>query len=197
MQAIELNCAGCGGAVSTDYKECPRCRRPVVISSFNSAFSMPVPEINKYAKTYREALANNPDSQVLNTALAMCYLKLKLYDKSISAFDKAIEDNFDNSETFFYAAVSLLKGQKAFVATQSDIDRIIENINAAIDIEPRGIYHYFLAYIKYDYFERHSWDSNPNWKETLQIAIQNGVSQTDIAQLAETLQVEIPDCLRI
>jgi tetratricopeptide (TPR) repeat protein len=195
MQVIELNCAGCGGAVSTDQKECPRCRRPVVISSFNSAFSMPIPDINKYAKTYREALANNPDSQVLNTALAMCYLKLKLYDKSISAFDKAIEDDFDNSETFFYAAVSLLKGKKAFVASQTEIDRIIENINVAIDIEPRGIYHYFLAYIKYDYFERHYFEISPDWQETLQIAQQNGVSQADIAQLFEVLGVEIPKCL--
>lgn len=197
MQIIELNCAGCGGAVSTDQKECPRCRRPVVISSFNSVFSMPNTEINKYAKSYREALANNPDNQDLNTSIAMCYLKLHLYDKAISAFDKAIEDNFDNSETFFYAAVSLLKGEKAFVCSQTDIDRIMKYLKAAIEIESRGIYHYFLSYIKYDFYERKCFNITPDWQETLQSAIQSGVSTTDIAQLSEVLQVNIHECLNV
>ena len=31
------------------------------------------------------------------------------------AFEKAIEDNFDNFETFYYAAVCLLKGKKAYI----------------------------------------------------------------------------------
>jgi tetratricopeptide (TPR) repeat protein len=71
---------------------------------------MSLPEVNKYMGAYRKALAENPDSQELNTSVAMCYLKL--YDKAIPAFEKAIEDNFDNSEIFFYAAVSLLRGKR-------------------------------------------------------------------------------------
>lgn len=56
----------------------------------------------------------------------MCYLMLKLYDKALPAFEKAMEDNFDNSETFFYAAVCLLKGRKAFLLTRPEIDKIEE-----------------------------------------------------------------------
>jgi hypothetical protein len=62
-------------------------------------------------------------------------------------------------------------------------------------IEPRGIYHYFLAYIKYDYFERKSLNITPNWKETLQTAIQAGLPYSDITQLAEVLQIKMPECL--
>jgi hypothetical protein len=98
---------------------------------------------------------------------------------------------------FFYAAVSLLKGKKAFVTQRADIDKAIEYLNAALMVEPRGIYHYFLAYIKYDYFERKYLNITPNWQETLQTAIQSGVSAADIAQLAEMLQVEMPECLRV
>lgn len=96
-----------------------------------------------------------------------------------------------------YAAVCLLKGKKAFLAPRTDIDKAVEYINAALMIEPRGIYQYFLAYIKYDYFERKSLNIKPDWQETLQIAVQSGVSQADIAQLFETLQVEMPECLRV
>jgi len=113
----------------------------------------------------------------------------------LPAFEKAIEDNFDNSETFYYAAVCLLKGKKAFVSPRADIDKIKEYLNAAIMIEPRGIYHYFLAYIKYDYYERKYLNIKPNWSETLQTAVQTGLPQADVTQLFEALQVEMPLCL--
>jgi tetratricopeptide (TPR) repeat protein len=76
---------------------------------------MPLGKVNKYAATYQSALSENPVNKDLNNSIAMCYLKLKLYDKALGFFEKAIEDNFDNSETFFYASICLLKGQKAFV----------------------------------------------------------------------------------
>lgn len=196
-QVIDLNCPGCGGGVSTNQKQCDFCGRPIVITSFNDIQSFSAFELNKYANSYRKALADNPESNTLNTSIAMCYLKLKLYDKALPAFEKAIEDNFDNSETFFYTAVCLLKGQKAFVAPRANIDKILEYLNAAIMIEPRGIYHYFLAYIKQDYFERKFLNVTPNWKETLQIAIETGLPTADLMQFSEMLQVEIPKCFSI
>jgi tetratricopeptide (TPR) repeat protein len=156
---------------------------------------MPMPLVNKYANAYRQALAESPDNQVLNNSIAMCYLKLKLYDKAIAAFEKAIEDNFDNSETFFYAAICLLQGKKAFLAQRAVIDKIEEYVNAALMIEPQGIYYYFLAYIKYDYFSRKSFRTSPTYQETLVAAFDTGVSAFDIEQLFEILGVQKPDTL--
>ena len=59
-----------------------------------------MPKVNQYAAAYRENLADNPDNQELNMSVAMCYLKLGMYDKAAEAFDKALENNFDNSEAF-------------------------------------------------------------------------------------------------
>jgi tetratricopeptide (TPR) repeat protein len=156
---------------------------------------MPMPMVNQYAATYREALQNEPDAKDLNNAVAMCYLKLKLYDKALSAFEKAMEDNFDNSETFFYAAICLLGGKKAFLAQRPEIDKIEEYINAAMMIEPRGIYHYFLAYIKYDYFERKFFKTSPTYREALNSANSAGVSPVDIEQLYGILGVSRPEVL--
>ena len=194
-QVIDLNCPGCGGGVSTNQKECNFCGRPIVISSFSDIQSFSPLDLNKYASAYRKAMVDNPDNEALNMSIAMCYLKLKLYDNAKPAFEKAMVDNFDNSETFYYAAVNLLKGKKAFVCPRSDIDKIVEYLNAAVMIEPRGIYHYFLAYIKYDYFERKYLNVAPNWREALQTAVNSGVSSVDVAQLFEVLQVEMPECL--
>ena len=192
---IEMKCPGCGNRVTTSQTVCEFCHGPITISTFNSVYSMPMPQVNQYAKVYRETLAQAPDDQILNTSLAMCYLKLKLYDKALVAFEKAIEDNFDNSETFFYAAVCLLKGKKAFLAMRTTINQIEEYIQAALMIEPKGIYYYFWAYIKYDYYSRKYLNTSPNWQEALGQAEQYGLSPFDIEQLYGVLGVERPSCL--
>lgn len=192
QQIIELNCPGCGARVSTGQKECDWCHKPVVISTFNSVYSMTMPEVNKYAGAYKKALSEHPDNDELNKSVAMCYLKLKLYDKALSAFEAAIEDNFDDSETYFYAATCLLKGKKAFLAQRNEINKCIEYINAANMIEPRGIYYYFLAYIKYDFFERKYLNTSPNYQECLGMANDFGTSEYDINMLFDILGVAKP-----
>jgi tetratricopeptide (TPR) repeat protein len=171
---------------------CEWCHKPVVITTFNSVVDMPLSEVNKYAGSYKRELTDHPDDQTLNTSIAMCYLKLKMYDKALPAFEKAIEDNFDNSESYFYAAVCLLRGKKAFLAQRSDINKIEEFINAANMIEPRGIYHYFWAYIKQDFFERKYLNTSPSYKECLINAERLGTSQYDKDKLFELLGVPKP-----
>jgi tetratricopeptide (TPR) repeat protein len=172
-------------------KECPA-GHPISISTFNSVYDMPLPMVNKYASAYKKALALSPDDVEINNSIAMCYLKLKLYDKALPAFEKAIEDNFDNSETFFYAAICLLQGKKAFLQQRPTIDKILEYINAALMIEPKGIYYYFLAYIKYDYFSRKFFKTSPTYQEALAMAAQAGYSPFDAEQLFAILGTERP-----
>jgi tetratricopeptide (TPR) repeat protein len=194
-QVHDTSCRNCGAAADIGQTKCRFCKQPVLITTFNSVYAMPMPMVNQYAATYREALQNEPGAKDLNNAVGMCYLKLKLYDKALGAFEKAMEDNFDNSETFFYAAICLLGGKKAFLMQRPEIDKIEEYINAALMIEPKGIYHYFLAYIKYDYFERKFFKTSPTYREALKNATDAGVSPFDIEQLFGILGVSRPEVL--
>lgn len=194
-QIIDLKCPGCGAPASTGETQCRYCGRPVIISTFNSVYTMPMPELNRYAGAYRQALAENPDNAELNRSVAMCYLKLKLYDKALEAFEKAVEKDFDNPETFFYAAVCLLKGKRPFLTTKPVIEKIEEYINAALMIEPRGIFYYFLSYVKYDYYFCKRLNTAPNYQELLQMAVQAGLSVYDVEQLYGILGTPKPDCL--
>ena len=189
---VDLECPGCGKAITTETTQCPQCFREIVISTFNSVNNMPLPDINKHANSYRKALVHHPNDQSLNMSLAFCYLKLNLYDKAIPCFEKAIEDNFDNSEVFFYLAVSLLKGQKAFLMTRPVIDKIEEYIQAALMIEPKGIYYYFWAYIRCDYFKRKFLRVTPDYASLLQTAKNAGLSPADVSELYKLLKVERP-----
>jgi tetratricopeptide (TPR) repeat protein len=194
-QGHDTTCRSCGAPADIGATKCKFCKSPVLISTFNSVYAMPAPMVGQYAATYREALQTEPGAKDLNRGLAMCYLKLKLHDKALAAFEKAMEDNFDNSETFFYAAICLLGGKKAFLAQRPVIDKIEEYVNAALMIESRGIYHCFLAYIKYDYFGRKYYNTTPTWQEALKQAHDAGVSPHDIEQLFSILGVPRPETL--
>ena len=117
-----------------------------------------------------------------------------MYDKAISCFDKALEDNLEDSEICFYAA--LLKGKKAFLTSRPVINKIEEYLNAAIMIEPRGIYYYFWAYIKYDYYYRKHFRSTPDYQELLETASSSGYSEYDVHNLFDLLEVKKPDAMR-
>lgn len=189
-----LTCPGCGFPIEVGAKECPA-GHPITISTFNSVNDMPLPLVNRYTNSYRKDLSGNPDDRATNQAIGICYLKLKIYDKAIAAFEKAVEDNFDNSETFFYAAICRLRGKKAFLAARPDIDKALEYLDAAIMIEPKGIYYYFLAYLKYDFFERKFLNTSPNYREALQTAKDMGLSGYDAQNLYSILNVQRPSAL--
>ena len=128
-----------------------------------------------------------------NSVSSMSPLDIKLYDKALPCFEKAIEDNFDNSEVYFYAAITLLKGKKAFLTPRTVIDKAEEYLNAAIMIEPKSVYYYFWAYLRYDHHFRKHYVMNPNYKTLLNKAIQIGLSQTDVQELYSILEVERPN----
>ena len=194
-QALDIRCPGCGASVSTDQTECMFCHKPVIVSSFNSVTEMSSLELNKYVSSYKKSLNDHPDDRSLNMSVALCYMKLKMYDEAYNAFSKAIEDNFDYSDSYFYAAVCLLKGRKAFLLNRPEIDKILELMNAATMIEERGVYFYFMAYIKYDYFKRKFLNTTPNYKDYLALAKAKGCSPTDVKILFEMLGVDNPNMI--
>lgn len=193
VTTIRLSCPSCAAAVTTEQKNCAYCGSEVIIRSFTQINSMPMPQVNKYAVSYRKSIAESPDAAAdkdINISLGLCYLRLKLYDKAIEAFESAIKDNFDNSEVYYYTSIALLKGQKAFVTPRPNIDKIVEYLNAALMIEDKSIYHYFLAYIKRDYFHRKYLKVDPDHVQCFQAAVDGGISRDEINELHHILGVE-------
>lgn len=194
-QIVELKCPGCGARVQISQKECEYCHAPVVVSSMSDIFNMSAANISKYQKSYENDLQENPDNAELNNSLALCYLKMGFYDRALEKFDAAIEQNLNNSETYLYAAVCILAGRKPFLTPRADIDKIEQYINAALMIEEKGLYRYFQAYIKYDYFKRKFFKTSPTWEECLVRAKTDGISPYDINQLFSVLKQEKPSCM--
>lgn len=192
VTVTKLSCPQCGGSITIDQKVCEYCDAPILISTFNTVDSIPLPQIGKHIASYRQALAEEPDNKDMNIAVAMCFLKLKQYTFALDAFEKAMPYNFDNSEVFFYAAVCLLQGKIPFLHLRPTIDKILSYMESALMLEQRGIYYYFLAYIKLDYFKRKFLNTTPNYQQLLAQAHQCGVSDYDIQQLFALLGTPRP-----
>lgn len=190
---IELLCPGCGAGVQLEQKECEYCYRPIIISTFQSVYDMSLPEVSKYTSTYKKALMQNPENGVLNKSIAICYMKLKLFDKAQEAFEKAIQDNFDDVESYFYAAICLLRGKRPYMASRQIIDKAIEYINAALMIETRGVFYHFRSYLKYDYYEKKRLRIMPTFMEDYNKAKISGVSEMDKQQLFQMLGIRRQD----
>ena len=192
-KVLNLNCPNCGAQVTTAHTQCDYCQQPItIIRTFDDIRSKTDAEVKKYANSFNKALAEEPSDSFLNASLAMCYLKLKLYDKALPAFEKAMDSNPDNADVFFYAAVCMLKGKKPFLMHRNEIDKIEEYINAALMIEERGLYYYFLAYIKYDYFNRKFFNTSPTYQEALNKAAQAGCTRAEADELFKQLGVDKP-----
>lgn len=194
-EIIEIKCPGCGARLQINQKECEYCHAPVIISSMSDIFNMSAANVSKYSKSYESDLTENPDNAELNNSLAMCYLKMGFYDRALEKFDKAIEQDLNNPETYLYAAVCILAGRKPFLTPRPDIDRIERYINAALMLGENGLFRYFQAYIKYDYFKRKFFKTTPTWEECLAQAKQDGFSPADVNQLFSILKQEIPSCM--
>jgi len=194
-ETVNLECPGCGAPANTSQRFCSFCKGPIIISTFTSVASMGLPLLQKYANSYRDALTHTPGNPQINLSAGMCYLKLRLYDKALEAFERTIEADFDNSEVYFYSAVSLFKGQRPFLSNRSTIDRALALLQAGISIEPRAIYLYYDAFIRHDYFERKFFRVNPNYLITLEKARKTGLSEHDVEALHDLLSVPRPSVL--
>jgi tetratricopeptide (TPR) repeat protein len=140
MAEFTLKCGGCGADVLENQLEngeiCPLCGRAARIKHYQTVAAMPLPQVQKYQMTFQAQLSANPQDHTLNSSLAFCFLKLKLPEKALPFFEKAMTDNFSDPNLYYYAAICLLKGKKAFLAMRPEIDTIERYLDPPLALNP-------------------------------------------------------------
>lgn len=150
-------------------------------------------DLQHLAAGYKKNHSAVPDEPGMNRSAAMCWLEMGLYDQAEKAFCRAIEKDYDNSETYFYAAACLLHGESPFVRSKREVERALEYMQGAVSLEGRGIYYYFMAYLVYEFYARKMLRSHVSWQAYLNEAQTAGVSYEDLNDLHELLHTKIPD----
>lgn len=175
---IALNCPHCGASVSIEWEKCKYCDSPIMITSFDSIYSLTADEIQKYIKQYQKIDKNN-SARSPSFAIGMCYLSLEMYEKALEKFEDVILNDFDNADAYFYASICCLEGKNPFLVNRKKINSAEKYLNAAITVERRSVFLYFYAYIKYNFYERKSLYTNPTHIDLLKEATSMGISESD------------------
>ena len=121
------------------------------------------------------------------------FLTTKMYEQAQVCFEKAIQENLSDPEAYFYAAVAKLLGKRPFLASRKAINDIERYIEAALKYGERGVYYYFYAYVKYDYYEKKLLKSTPLFADLLAKALELGVTETEKKELFDLMGTEKPD----
>ena len=85
-------------------------------------------------------------------ATGLRYLRQRLYDLAIPCFLKAIEAMPDDADSYYYLALSLIKGARPKMLLDRDVKRIEQYLNTAICIQPKAKHYYLAAILNYDYY---------------------------------------------
>jgi tetratricopeptide (TPR) repeat protein len=189
-RVVDVRCPGCGSPWSTSEAYCKYCGRQVIINSMSDLISMDARTLKAHTRVFEDALDLGSDDPSIHSSLGMCFLKLGLRSKALEHFEKAMVDDIENSETYFFAAIAELDGKKPFLATLSMVRTAEEYLTAALRLEDRGIYSYFFAYLRFDYYERKSLNCQPGYETFLDDAFRNNVTNLDIQNLFELLGVD-------
>ena len=205
MQTVNLSCSGCGAPVDPGAKRCEYCRRAIVLSGSSEILNTPEPLLRDLMRQYEQgnvaervaagAAGGAVAPQRVDFSIGLCCLKLKLYDKAAEKFDAAIDDTPGSADVYFYGAIARLGGRKAFLSPMPVIRKVMEYLEAARSLEDKGLYSFFMGYVKYDFFARKFLKISPDYKAEVARALQIGVTQNEADMLFSLLNVEFPEKL--
>lgn len=182
-------------AIDATGVRCKYCKKPIVPSDYVEAESLSPIERTQQIALLNIASQTNPDQVELVMALGLFYLANKAYAFATQKFQAAIDLNPFYADAYYYKAISLLGGKKAFSVLRPVINEIEELLQSALGFNPKGLYYYFWAYIRYDHHARKLYRVSPDYRELIGMAKQFGVSAGEVAGLYRALGVPRPDCI--
>ena len=154
MVTVEIiRCQGCGANLSPNNTTCEYCGSVNVIKAKENPFSLDESLTKKYVNYFKDKVKSEPSDGEAVFSLGLFYLRLKLYDFAIRNIEKAIELMPEESDVYYYYALSLMKGRKPKLISLTEIKKIEGFINTAIQLnDANGNYYYLWALIKYDFY---------------------------------------------
>ncbi|MCI8468340.1 MAG: hypothetical protein HFJ75_02370 [Eggerthellaceae bacterium] len=192
-EVFDMRCPGCAAPVDFATTKCAYCGRSVVITSLPAAKSIAAADLAKLARAYEADLGAHPDNAEMSKSLGLAFLTQGIYDKAREKLDAAIDLGFDDSEVYYYAAAATLGGKKPNALSRQMVEKAKRYLDAAIGLEPRGVYWYFMAYLNYDYYARKHLRVTPDYRACLASAATcGGVSPADRQLLFDMLGQQEP-----
>jgi tetratricopeptide (TPR) repeat protein len=156
MMATGQTCAQCGWAFDIEALQkntCKKCKSAFLVTSVAYLEKFDKPAIQKYITQYALALKAEPEDHDALLAIAICYLKLGLFDLADRFLGKLIDFHPADPSGYCYRAISTLKGRRPRTASLSVIREAERLIGTALELDPaNGRYDLLLAAVRHDYY---------------------------------------------
>lgn len=149
------------------------------------------PIINGDNNTYHAV--EPPDvTAARHRAAGLQQLRLGLPSEAAGEFRSARAAEPGNPDDYYFGAIAELGGRKAFLAPLRCVRAADLLIHSALDLEDRPEFHYFLAYLRFDYYARKHLQPPAPWQLSFAEAWAKGLTQSRIDSLFTLLSVEDP-----
>lgn len=146
MSKIEiLCCASCGASLAPKAMKCDFCDSINVFTTKSNPLKLNAILSKQYLNS------GQLSTDKVNTALL--HLNLKNYEIAKKLLELEIENNPINADAYFYCAICFINGKRIKSLAFSDIKKITQYINSAIQINEDAKYYFLSAIINYEYFE--------------------------------------------
>ncbi len=186
-----FKCPECNAPINLDGNKCNYCNTEYIITSLSYLVNFNHNKLNKYISFYKEQLEIKPRDGLLYFALGICYMDLGLVELVKENLDKALELNPENSDIYFYYAVSLIEGNNIRTLTFNKINEIEKYLTAAIKLNPeRSAYYYFYALLKHEFHLKNGFRIQPSIEELITKANSLIYDKKEIEQLVIRLNIE-------
>ena len=153
MNSIAVEeCPNCGAPAGPSARNCTHCKAEFFVKSLAYAGSLQGPAVQKYVSFYKGLLRAKDDDGESVMGLGICYLQLKLFALATKNFERAVEIIPEQADVYYYFALSLIGGRALRTLRDSEISRILEYLNTAVQLDGSEAKYLFLgAAIRADY----------------------------------------------
>lgn len=123
-------------------------------------------------------------------------LRSRLHSDASAAFDEAIRAGVQEPEIYFMSAIAALEGRRPCLCPRRNVQRAESLVACALDLEDRAVFHYLLAYLSSDFYERKGLRPPVPSRTSLHRARRLGVADVEVLELFQMLNVAEPSWAR-
>ena len=188
---IVSECPQCGAPAAQRAKQCEYCKSPFTIDSLTALATFDHDGVNQYIQAFKK---NSADASNLSSVLGLglCYLNIQNYTLANIQFRKLIDLTPETAESYYYLAISMMRGRRIKIISLKEIREIEELLITAQELNPEDFkYDILLAAIKYDYYRISGLIvASPEEDELIQQAIEKGIDQEELDTLLKLIVVD-------
>jgi len=189
--APEDRCPQCAALADGSSDRCPRCRAALLVPSLAFAAALDAPALQRYIEAYESRVVCAPADGRTWLALGLCRLHMRAFDRAVAAFEKAAECDPGDPDALYYGALARAAGRSPGTIPAAEIERILEDIDAACESGPFDAkYFAAAAAIRADHHQAKGRAvPDPSAEELLGEALRGRAEPGEIRRLLEFLPV--------